>query len=811
MIQRLYINNEIVDILPDTKITLNFKSNIFGEVSKITASNTQTVLLPKTTRNRRVLDNPAAPAYGAEGRYKRHACRYEQDGVELINGFAVVLDSADTYEIAIYWGIMAKYQAWVDTNPSLTDLAGRYSRMWDADNTSEMYTTVLGRGYGTAYYERGAHDMNLSNTHPSASCAWVLEQISAQQGITFTFPKRVQEELATLMLPCLTRNAGEVYWSEHKVKGTPKMNTTGLGLFGNAAYLQAINVYEGMDKVAEDVTIKEDFIGNVLQVECTQFYVMDAERARVEFTDFTAGRYTLESLFVVRAFTEDGSEVKEYTFPATVNGNNVAGFNITEEVDVADMDRVYFLVSNVVTSGASTWNAELFRYIPLVAEMTYPCSFDIIPNLPDISQLDFIKALCAMYSIFAMADKDNPDGISFLGIEDIMSRRDGAYDWTAHLMGVPGGDATEAKFSINDWAQKNWFRYAEEEGVSVDADATLNITNESLDRERDVITLPFAPSRGNTIIHYKEEEKDGTTEVELQDVKPRVMRLVNNGGKAWLRFTDLSWGDLLANNYARYADMLNKAVVIKEKLHISEYDIKGIDFSRPVYLGQYSRYFGIVSLQVTGRACTAELALLPTMRVDNHIDVKASPNGVYAVAQYPVASEVTVVGRYLRGASTWEESTFTISRGDSTSPVQGGGVSPLARMGTGNDVAQTNTGEVIPLFSKGEAVSLDKAQDDVYNYIAVHREPITLSREIAENNGERSLYVKASKAVGVTLTINVAVFLGGSTTPTYADVTMEQGATEAYIGTYIDSRADVNIVTVDHETDWEYKYIINNG
>ena len=75
MKEELYIDDQIVDLYPDKPITLNFKSNILHDISKITASNSYTIQLPKTTRNRCVLDNPTAVS--AIGLMPRGICAME--------------------------------------------------------------------------------------------------------------------------------------------------------------------------------------------------------------------------------------------------------------------------------------------------------------------------------------------------------------------------------------------------------------------------------------------------------------------------------------------------------------------------------------------------------------------------------------------------------------------------------------------------------------------------------------------------------------------------------------------------------------
>jgi hypothetical protein len=605
MTQRLYINDELVDIAEGTKITLNYKSNIFGDISKITASNSQTIKLPKTTRNCRILDNPTAPAYNSRFRYKRHACRYEQNGVELLRGYAVLLDSSADYEIALYWGVLAKYQAWKDANPSLRDLQGSEALAWNSVTTPTTVASIKNRGYGYAYYANGASDTTLANIHPSVLCSWVLGKISEEQGVTFSFPRRVQDAINNLAMPCLSNYAGEAFWNDNRVRCTAKMNKSGSGIENAIAFLQATSITAGSQYIVEDATVSG--------VKQTRFDVAGADKIRVAFKDFSTGNYNNLSMFTVTTLSSTGDTIKSYSFAPTTNYANAWGFNLNEEVDATGADMVTFAVYFTDILGISTsWNAESFSYIPLVENNTYPCRFDIMPNLPDISQIDFLKALCGMFGVFAMPDTNNPDNINFAGIEELMGNRSLAYDWTNRLKAAQGGEAIETKFSIGDYAQKNWFRYAEDDTVSLDADYPITIANDSLDAEKDVIKLPFAPSRGYVIEHYEKRTEDGKTVYENTDVKPRIMYLTSNNATARLNFAGLSFKDLLGTYYKSLSAMLNNAIVLKEKLHISEYDIIGLDFTRPVYLAQYSRYFGIVSLQVSGNECTAELALLPT-------------------------------------------------------------------------------------------------------------------------------------------------------------------------------------------------------
>ena len=186
MTEELYINGETVDIKPDAATTLNYKSNLLGDISKITSSNSQTIQCPKTTRNRKIFDNPGAPAYVSDKRYNRYSARLVRNGIEIVRvGYAVLLSSSETYEIALYWGVMANFQAWVDKAAKLNELTGTEALTWGANITATSLSQMKSAGYGYAKYDCGVSNTNLANIHPSVTAWWILNRIATQAGFTF--------------------------------------------------------------------------------------------------------------------------------------------------------------------------------------------------------------------------------------------------------------------------------------------------------------------------------------------------------------------------------------------------------------------------------------------------------------------------------------------------------------------------------------------------------------------------------------------------------------------------------------------------
>ena len=83
--EQLYIDGELADIDENTKITLNYKSNLFRDVTKIVSNNSYTVKLPKTVRNMKIFKHVKLDDRFP---YKEHSVKYLRSGVEVIKNAA---------------------------------------------------------------------------------------------------------------------------------------------------------------------------------------------------------------------------------------------------------------------------------------------------------------------------------------------------------------------------------------------------------------------------------------------------------------------------------------------------------------------------------------------------------------------------------------------------------------------------------------------------------------------------------------------------------------------------------------------------
>ena len=112
-----------LDLGDSSGITLNFKSNIFGDLSKITCSYSYTFKLPLTTNNRQVLDNAEDVRHQSAMIRKRLKAEFIQNGIPLFSNANLYIDTVETdYKAVLTWGVVEGFEGIKDNDISLIEL-----------------------------------------------------------------------------------------------------------------------------------------------------------------------------------------------------------------------------------------------------------------------------------------------------------------------------------------------------------------------------------------------------------------------------------------------------------------------------------------------------------------------------------------------------------------------------------------------------------------------------------------------------------------------------------------------------------------
>lgn len=584
MKEELYIKGESVD-LGDSEITLNFKSNLLGDISKITASNSYTIKLPRTNKNIRLLDFPDVAGHESYMMRDYFNAEYYRNGVKLFDAKAVLIScSEDGFDVALTWGMSEKFIQLMNDDKSIQEFADM-ALPW---NSSTTYDNGLVDGQLSHGYIRHNAGIDVDSNrdkifiHPSVNCMRLLEEIASYYGLTMDWGS-YKQYIELLYLPLISQKANpkyNYYFAEIKLEypGTP--NTV-------VKYVQT-NMTLGIYNHVMGLTIHLNGSGNY----------------RIESNVKTKNSANPIYLLI----DKDNNNI--YSSAFTYDGNYMYSFNkeyLTEEKDL------YLHIDFQSQIDESYNNYIKITDIELNDEAQYCTYYPIGSNLPDISVVDFIKQICWLFGLFAIK---SDTGVSFISVNKIIANKNKAVDWSKKL--VPTGwTAKETSYTFGDFAQKNYFRYEENENAK-SADGYMVVQNNTLDHEKDLVKLPYTAGGDNgdmRAVPYFKWSEDGTT-VELEDCGDRIMQLVisfDSQGKedARLDFSDLKFQNRVSRfGLSFYQDLIKSPFMIKDTFRLTEIDLKNIDYTIPVYIERYAAFFAIISIKSQGYYSECELLKL---------------------------------------------------------------------------------------------------------------------------------------------------------------------------------------------------------
>lgn len=592
MKEELYIKGESVD-LGDSEITLNFKSNLLGDISKITASNSYTIKLPRTNKNIRLLDFPDVAGHESYMMRDYFNAEYYRNGVKLFDAKAVLIScSEDGFDVALTWGMSEKFIQLMNDDKSIQEFADM-ALPW---NSSTTYDNGLVDGQLSHGYIRHNAGIDVDSNrdkifiHPSVNCMRLLEEIASYYGLTMDWGS-YKQYIELLYLPLISQKASSKYnFFEANITGT---------LDSDIKYVKftQINRVDGIN-----ISNTETY-GDVVRIYETS---LDWE---LDILIYTNKHNTLN--VVELAFYSNAQYIKSLQISSNDIGlcayKGVIPFDITEYSNIT----IRIRINNGALLGIIKSYIKIFSED--VQSVSYNQYYPIGSNLPDISVVDFIKQICWLFGLFAIK---SDTGASFISVNKIIDNRDKAVDWSKKL--VPTGwTAKETSYTFGDFAQKNYFRYEENENAK-SADGYMVVQNKTLDHEKDLAKLPYTAGGDNgdmRAVPYFKWSEDGTT-VELEDCGDRIMQLVisfDSQGKedARLDFSDLKFQNRVSCfGLSSYQDLIKSPFVIKDTFRLTEIDLKNLDYTIPVYIERYAAFFAIISIKSQGDYSECELLKL---------------------------------------------------------------------------------------------------------------------------------------------------------------------------------------------------------
>lgn len=584
----LYINKVKVDV-GKTDISLNYQSNLLNDISKIVSNNSYTIKLPKTAKNLALIECSHIPSSTSRYPYLKHKGSVLRNGIEIIKDANVVLlKTGESIEIALSWGNVTNFASIVNDDKKLTDIP---------HGTVESIDWVVwnNKGSNSAQFPLIDYGFNSGDPNvwyrPVVTVKWILDKIQEQSGITFNFPADKLSFINRMIVPLLSNNDSQELYDKYPAY----LNIDGYNAVANSVSYLKLS-YTGDNTQTNFAEVSGYYNSDLYTKWDTDLRISGDVSLSVTYnigTDY----YSKELRLHVKEIDSLGNVVIKNTIIKKTKSAYVEAsliklvFNFDETIHV-DSGQYVDLVYQ--SADISTINySVLSLYFSARGEFYFGEKFPIVPNLPDIKQIDFIKAVASMVGLFALPDGAN--GIKFIPFDNLRKNMSKAVDWTDRvIMAYKSVTPRSLEYTLNNIAQNNRFRYKEDDSVNGNYDGNIQVNDATIDYERDAITLPFSAcdtKGGVAYIPLYSYNDDG--ELEYNKTNSRILLLDGTKGI----FKGLEWTTLIANNYQTYKGLINDAKVVTEYVRLNSIELRDLEMDIPVYLAQYGCYLAIIEIK----------------------------------------------------------------------------------------------------------------------------------------------------------------------------------------------------------------------
>lgn len=634
----LYINDILCDLSSDDVVTLLYQSPIFSSLDSIQSNRSYNIGLPPTPTNMQAIGQAARPDVDADAPYVRLPAALYQDGVPLFTqGFAVVTDIADTINVTLTWGNADNFQPLFDSD--LRDLGPQLEEAGDGHIEWNENTTILEKStppsgalpiYPDVAFWGIDFGMGLSNPkylHPAIDVWRILNAIQQAHEITIEDYQRLYGRLElSPIIPLVSKNGDNkinpAFYSDNMEIIDPRIGSVKLNGRDQA------NIVSGTSDidVSEMSAVRIKMTGN------------DGDSIRIYAPGTAVGNAAVR-LYVFGFDNDTMTGRPIYSQGASVSDGyaNLSAFD--ETVDVKDYDHIYIQISPEPGLSVQAIYAvfEVWGDYPNLT-VIFPDKFPIAPNLPDISQGDFILALMSMNGLFAYADKNSPNTIKLISIDDIIAnvQNNDIIDWSDRVIlnDIHRVDMPDASvFTIDDLAQSNILDYDNDDDMKTDTHGTITIRNENIEKEAELVSLPFSASENITtsgvncalIPIYEDDGKGGAN---YSECSPRILawkddQTYNSSAICTGRFDPwMKFGGeegIVKARYASYQKVVDRLRLITVRAKLTSLDLYNLDYTKPVYIAQFGQIFAIYSVE-TGEYGICDCQLLK-LKVDGVVPV----------------------------------------------------------------------------------------------------------------------------------------------------------------------------------------------
>jgi hypothetical protein len=630
---RLFLNGMECDLSPSTVIALNFQINDLAELKDRQANFSQQFKIPKTARNREILEDSELIQSLTVRPYRKIPARVEKNNIDVVPyALAFVESSSENYSVTIYSGIISFFDK--IEGKQLEDLD-----LTDMDHSIDILTVVASRTNTTGLKYSIIDFGNLVNTdrkvdilklRPTMFVHTLVSKIFSEASTTPSGAILSDTDYQRLLIEnfknelLLTNTTNNDFYNNVGVN-------LALGAWSNAGPLAGLDIPGSPEDWKFNLKIKfqvnawtvgmSTFTMEIFGVPTTWSFYSHASAAN------TTGTFTVE----FEHFDNWDGFLSLEIFVNNANVDVIDGYwKGVNQNNVSVNFKAHIIAKTGMTSGWSAGLDLVASTDPDIIETIPSVFMSVSDNIEGVSQKDLIRTVADLYGIIFKSDPLT-NTLYFKKFKEIVDAKPFAKNWTDKLHMEQ--KTWNIQYRLN-YGQKNWLRYKEDSGVTKElGDGFFLVDDQTLPAEKELFSLPFAASDMEKMLEdldvplIDKIDEDGDYSVSTEprllvddtqnisgspiDYNDGVLHQIESNDIPLCYFKlptetfNIDWPSMLALNYTELIAVLDKLKKFTGLFNLTEIDIAELDHFIPVYLEQFSSYFYINKVvNYTGRGLT---------------------------------------------------------------------------------------------------------------------------------------------------------------------------------------------------------------
>ena len=622
MTEQLYLNRELVDIIPNS-ISRTLQVNEVGKITQRQASYSDTISLPRTERNVKILEYLGVIGNTSRKPYSTIRADYVVNGLYLVeNGIAIIQETDEFFSVNIFDGVISLKKLLAEK--TLANLP--YSEMnhyLDINVFQDSFSNTEGYIYGIGDFGfmdtvGTAARVRLERQIPSVFVHTIWDKIFQQAGVPYygAFFAENQDFKTEVITPVQGYPVEDLDFTETSIAPT----------------LNAVQITKSI--LTEEPIVDREVIEWTNRIDAPSYYTWINEstlksnetfnlQARLNFT------YTIDDQTDLRIeFLRNGGIIGSKLLPDT--GGTSSSFSFNFNITLVPDDEISFRVR--ATSGVLSLPMPIFdepEPTPIENVVSYTISnssilanweisdgFEIDFNqiMPQMSQLDFIRDVMKRYGLLVRRVPERlGGGFEFVKFEDILTAQGSKEDWSEKFVNIE-----KENYEV-DYAQINRAKYNYDEDYEVAAyDGSIVIDNENAEPEDDMFESPYTiPTIGRRLLATPSNIflfRHKVWELTDDGVRPlnspvRLFRLnyftglmsvsyfedsaavTIEGEIPILTLNDIGLQYFLNTYYNGFHKLVNSYKELEVQVHLTALDLYRLDFFKLKYFKQTGKYY----------------------------------------------------------------------------------------------------------------------------------------------------------------------------------------------------------------------------